>query len=146
MLQEKEKCASAEKGNSTQAHHFVENISPQQAWELLHNEKAFLVDVRTSEELPTYGKPDLSNVKGRMALIPWRLSPSFEANPHFEKDLKQSAERQESLLFLCKAGGRSYEATQFAQELGFNNCYNIEGGMDGENGWKAAELPWGGAA
>ncbi|MCC8399033.1 MAG: palindromic element RPE2 domain-containing protein [Rickettsia endosymbiont of Platyusa sonomae] len=49
------------------------------------------------------------------------------------------------LLFLCRSGGRSHEAAQFASTLGYKECYNIidgfEGGTNGA-GWKQNNLPW----
>ncbi len=124
----------------------VREITPTQAWELLQNNKALLVDVRTEQELPDYGKPELSSIGGKSLLLPWRLAPDFEANPHFIDQLKAQATSDMTLLFMCKLGGRSFEATQYAQEHGYQECYNVIGGMEGEHGWKASNLAWGGAS
>ena len=144
MLQQAKSSESSQNGDADLIHAAVKNISPTQAWNMLQTKKALLVDVRTEQELPDAGRPDLTETGGESVLISWRLAPSFEANPHFIEELQQSAKSFETLIFMCKAGGRSYEATQLAQELGYSDCYNVEGGMDGETGWKASNLPWGG--
>jgi len=60
--------------------------------------------------------------------------------------LKQVTNSNDTILFLCKAGGRSYEAASAALQSGFTQCYNVVDGMEGENGWKASDLAWGRAA
>ena len=122
----------------------VKEITPKEAWQSLESQKTILVDVRTEQELPDAGKPDLTKTGGESVLISWRLAPDYEANPHFMDQLKQVVKPDNCLLFMCKVGGRSYEATQAAMEAGFTDCANILGGMDGEQGWKASDLPWGG--
>lgn len=121
----------------------VKELTPKQAWQKIESQKTILVDVRTEQELPDAGKPDVTETGGESVLISWRLSPDYEANPHFIDQLKQVAKPEDTLLFMCKLGGRSYEATQAAMEAGFSDCANITGGMDGEQGWKASDLPWG---
>ena len=121
----------------------VREITPTQAWEMLQNKKALLVDVRTEQELPDYGQPDITSIGGESIVISWRLAPDYAANPHFIDQFKAKATPDMTLLFMCKLGGRSYEATQTAAAHGFGNSFNIIGGMEGEQGWKACNLAWG---
>lgn len=121
----------------------VKQITPPQALEMLQNDKTILVDVRTEQELPDAGQPDLSAIGGESLLIPWRLTPDMRANPQFADQFQSEVKQEQTVLFLCKLGGRSHEATQLAMQLGYENSYNIIGGMDGEQGWKACNLAWG---
>lgn len=120
----------------------VKNIKPVQAWQMLQDKKAVLVDVRTEQELPDDGQPNITETGGESVLIPWRIAPDFQANPHFIEQLKEQFSSEVALMFLCKAGGRSAEAAQVASAEGFAECYNVLGGMDGEEGWKASGLAW----
>lgn len=121
----------------------IKEITAPQAWELLQQKKAILVDVRTEQELPDYGKPDLAKLGGESLLIPWRVAPDFQVNMQFIDQLRSSVSPDIPVLFICKIGGRSYEAALAAKQAGYAECYNILGGMDGENGWKASGLDWG---
>lgn len=40
-----------------------------------------------------------------------------------------SYDRKETIVFVCRSGGRSSRATQYAQILGFESVFNMEGGM-----------------
>jgi rhodanese-related sulfurtransferase len=131
--------SSKESSDSTRTQ--IKEITPQEAWNLINHEKAQLVDVRTEQELPDYGKPDLTEIGGESFLIPWRLAPDYHANPQFADQLKAQVNPELPVVFLCKVGGRSYEATQAAQAVGYSQAYNIKGGMDGEAGWKFSNLP-----
>ncbi len=121
----------------------VKQVTPTQALEMLQNHQTLLVDVRTEQELPDAGQPDLSSIGGESILIPWRLAPDFEANPHFAEEFQAKAKPEQTILFICKSGGRSFEAAQLAMQLGYDQSYNIVGGMDAERGWKASNLAWG---
>lgn len=103
-----------------------------------------LVDVRTPQEWER-GVPDLSMLHNKNTLLQlsWRTLPAMEINPAFGKDFSaRAAERETPLLFLCKAGGRSFEAACAMSAIGYTQCYNIIGGFEDEAGWKATPLPW----
>ena len=38
-------------------------------------------------------------------------------------------ERDKPVIFICRSGNRSAQASSFAQENGFTNVYNMRGGM-----------------
>ena len=46
--------------------------------------------------------------------------------------------KDEPLMFICKSGGRSAVASEFAAAAGFTDLYNVEGGTDA---WIEAGLP-----
>ncbi len=130
--------------NAIASNEAVKEITSSQAWQLLQDKKTLLIDVRTEQELPDAGQPTLPNEGGEYHLISWRLAPNFQANPHFIESLKQTVNKSqaEKLLFICRSGGRSYEAAQAAMAEGFTESYNVTDGMDGEQGWKASNMAW----
>ena len=46
--------------------------------------------------------------------------------------------KDQPLMFICKSGGRSAVASEFAAAAGFTDLYNVEGGTDA---WIEAGLP-----
>jgi rhodanese-related sulfurtransferase len=85
--------------------------------------------------------------------ISWLFYPSMEVNKNFIEQLSSvTSDKTQKLAFLCKVGGRSYDAALTALGNGYENCYNIVGGFEGDldesgkrgniNGWKAENLPW----
>jgi rhodanese-related sulfurtransferase len=74
--------------------------------------KLQVVDVRSDEEFAE------GHIKGA-DLYPVDEFP--DALEHLSKD--------ETIVFVCRSGGRSGRATQFALENGFKQVYNMKGGM-----------------
>lgn len=134
---------------------YAGDITPAQAWDILAAEKnSILVDVRTPSEWSFIGYPDLSSLDKKVIFLSWRLSPNMEVNHDFVLQLVNEIklDKNDKVLLLCRSGGRSMDAAIALTEKGFNQCYNIEGGFEGEinesghrgakNGWKACNLPW----
>ncbi len=134
---------------------YAGDISPAQAWEILAQEKnSILVDVRTPGEWSFIGYPDLSSLSKNVHFISWRLSPNMEINEDFVLQVLKEVklDKNDKVLLLCRSGGRSRDAAIAMTSMGFKQCYNIEGGFEGEinetghrgakNGWKACNLPW----
>jgi len=131
----------------------VKLINPKDAFEILKNQNnSILVDVRTNEEFNFVGMVDASAFQNRMILNPWQVLPQMNLNQNFANELIAKAPLESTLLFLCKTGGRSNQSAEFALSLGYQNCYNIVNGFEGDlnensqrgfvNGWKASHLPW----
>ncbi len=131
----------------------VEQISPQNAFELLKNQKnSVLIDVRTSEELNFVGVVNASSFENRLIFLAWQTLPQMEQNQNFASDLLAKVNKDNEVLFLCRTGGRSNQSAQLASTLGFKKTYNIINGFEGDlnsqnhrglvNGWKASNLPW----
>ena len=131
----------------------VEQISPQNAFELLKNQKnSVLIDVRTSEELSFVGVVNASSFENRLIFLAWQTLPQMQQNQNFANDLLAKVNIDNEILFLCRTGGRSNQSAQLASTLGFKKCYNIINGFEGDlnsqnhrgliNGWKASNLPW----
>lgn len=83
----------------------------------------------------------LSKAKDRFVLIDVRRPDEFTGElGHIEgselvtlgPDLEQKLnliDKDEPYVFICRSGGRSGQATAYAQTLGFKNVYNMMGGM-----------------
>lgn len=46
--------------------------------------------------------------------------------------------KDKTIVFICRSGGRSAQATAYAQQMGFTNVYNMQGGM---LLWNQLQLP-----
>lgn len=105
-----------------------------------------LIDVRTPGEWQTIGVPKIEIQQ--LLLLSWRLAPNFELNPEFENEIKAKiSDQQYDLFFICRSGGRSYEAAKFVNNLGYTACYNVIDGFEGTGesdslGWKNSNLPY----
>ena len=118
---------------------------PQEAF-LLMQAGAKLIDVRTQAELYWVGQ-----VPGA-TWVEWNSYPGGALNQEFVNQLASVAAKSETLLFLCRSGGRSHFAASVAAQAGWRECYNVLEGFEGDrdasqrrgsmNGWKAVGLPW----
>lgn len=134
--------------------HQPESLTCRESWNLLANDpNAMLVDVRTKEEWQSVGAPDLSSIGKEAVLLSWKTNPGYALNENFLRELAQRAPNQDAkILFLCRSGGRSYDAATAALEAGYRDCVNLVDGFEGEpnasgerctvSGWRAANLPW----
>lgn len=58
--------------------------------------------------------------------------PRAEAMPLHTLPIKLSdLNREEKLVLICRSGARSAQACMFLQQQGFENVYNLRGGMIG---------------
>ncbi|MBK8174476.1 MAG: rhodanese-like domain-containing protein [Rhodospirillales bacterium] len=133
---------------------YAGDVAPSKAWEVLSGDPdAVLVDVRTPAEWNYVGVPDLGRAGKKPLFLPWLLFPSMEVNPHFVEHLEKSGLPLEApILFLCRSGARSKSAAIAMTARGFQRCYNITSGFEGDpdqarhrgtvNGWKVEGLPW----
>ena len=133
---------------------YTGDLSALKAWDFLKEDpNVELIDVRTSAEWHYVGFPDLNIAHKKPMFIEWRVLPDMSLNERFLDSLnKLVPDKNKSLVFLCRTGGRSQEAAIAATKNGYKACYNIENGFEGElnnkskrghlNGWKASDLPW----
>jgi len=133
---------------------YAGDLTPEQAWEILKSETdAALIDVRTDAEFHYIGLADLSSLGKEPKLIQWKLFPAMNLNPDFDQQINSlGANPDTALLFLCRSGVRSLHSAIRMTEQGYNRCYNVSGGFEGDpdakkhrgttNGWKVAGLPW----
>ncbi|HTE16712.1 MAG TPA: rhodanese-like domain-containing protein [Burkholderiales bacterium] len=122
-------------------------LTPNEAHELMrHHPNAKLVDVRTRAEWDWVGRvPNAVEVE----LMSY---PGNRPNDAFITELEKKVPKNSLVMFLCRSGGRSHNAAGFAAQAGYNNCYNVLEGFEGDRdasgqrnktgGWRAAGLPW----
>lgn len=140
--------------NVIQAQGYAGDVSPQDAWQLLsQNKDAVLVDVRTTAEWSYVGLPDLSSIGKQPVLLQWQVYPAMQVNADFVAALsKDGIGGERPILFLCRSGVRSKAAAMAMTQAGATHCYNISDGFEGPidkaghrgtvAGWKQAGLPW----
>ena len=129
------------------------DLSPTDAHRLVAAGMARLIDVRSRFEYEFVGR-----VPGSV-LVEWRVyepdgTDRVKARPNeqFVAQLSAVAKPDETLLFLCRSGVRSIGAAAAAAAAGYNNCYNVLEGFEGDKdanghrgnigGWRKAGLPW----
>ena len=102
-----------------------------------NNPKTVLLDVRTEGEWDELGKPDTKDLGIKSFFITISQDTSFIDN------VKQSIDKEEQVLVMCAAGGRSIIAANLLAKEGYNTL-NISDGFSGNGedpGWKNLGLP-----
>ena len=129
---------------------YAGGVTPQQAWALLQEGAAQLVDVRSAEELKFVGQ-----VPGSQH-VAWATGTALTRNPRFVRELEaklaKAGGKDAVVLLLCRSGKRSVLAAEAAARAGFTNVYNVLEGFEGEidaqgqrghgDGWRFHSLPW----
>ena len=124
---------------------YAGELTPQETFELLQQGAAALVDVRSKAELDLVGRvPNANHVE-------WAFYPGMLPNTEFAAQLQAQLDKSQTIIFMCRTGGRSHSAAVVAQQLGYK-AYNMLEGFEGAaneqrqrtliNGWKQAGLPW----
>ena len=102
-----------------------------------NNPKTVLLDVRTNQEWETVGKPETENLGIKTFFITISQDPSFIEN------VKKEIKKENQVLVMCAAGGRSIIAANRLQNEGYT-AHNISDGFSGNSqdpGWKNSGLP-----
>ncbi|MCB0407862.1 MAG: rhodanese-like domain-containing protein [Bdellovibrionales bacterium] len=90
----------------------VTDISPEDV--VSHKTKVRLIDVRRPDEY-----------EGELGHIPGAELLTLDYLPQKISELP----KDETIVFICRSGQRSGQATAFALENGFKDVYNMKGGM-----------------
>ena len=104
---------------------------------ITNNPKTVLLDVRTENEWNAVGKPDTKDLGIKSFFITISQDPSFLDN------VKQNIDKEEQVLVMCAAGGRSIIAANLLSNEGYNTL-NVSDGFSGNGqdpGWKNLGLP-----
>ena len=138
-------------------------VTAQEAYDLWKAapDEVRILDVRTPEEYIFVGHPDMAvNLPLIFPKYEWdanRRKYGVEPNADFLADAQEFFAPDDTLLVMCRSGGRSAMAVNMLAAAGFNNAYTITDGMEGDkvkepgslyhgkrmkNGWKNAGLPW----
>lgn len=138
-------------------------VTAKEAYEKWQAEpdKVRIIDVRTPEEYLFVGHPDMA----------WKIpvaDQSYEWDPEkqqypmkplmdFIARVQTIAKPDDTLMLMCRSGGRSAIACNFLAKAGYTNAYNIIDGMEGDanadsdsvaqaqplnEGWKNSGCPW----
>jgi rhodanese-related sulfurtransferase len=129
-------------------------VTAQEAFTLLQlDAQVKLIDVRTNAERDWIGRVAIA--EAQHGAVQWNLYPGGAVNPDFLEQLAAAAGKDGVLLFLCRSGVRSRHAAKLATEHGYQHCYDILQGFEGDKdqqghrknvgGWCHAGLPWIGA-
>lgn len=90
-----------------------------------HAPSLILIDVRRPEEY--------NNELGHIA-----NTKLFTLGPDLEQFLHSVKNPEDYIVFICRSGGRSGNATTMAREFGLKNTFNMTGGM---LRWNSFNLP-----
>ena len=102
-----------------------------------NNPKTVLLDVRTEDEWKTIGKPVSDSLGIKTFFITIGQDSSFLEN------VKKKINKENQILVMCAAGGRSIIAANLLQNEGYIT-HNISDGFSGNGqdlGWKNSGLP-----
>lgn len=122
-------------------------LLPMEAHEIMRSAPgAKMIDVRTRAEIDWVGK-----IPGAVE-VEWATYPGMRLNPHFMAQLEQLVEKEALVMFICRSATRSHFAAVAATQAGYNDCYNVLEGFEGDKtsenqrnvlgGWRKAGLPW----
>ena len=131
-------------------------VTAQEAYDMwkADPERVKIIDVRTPEEYYFVGHAEMArNIPVGFVKYEWnyeKKEPAVNPNPDFITAVEDAYSEDDTLLLVCRSGGRSAKATDALAQVGFKNVYNIIDGMEGDlvddrrmkNGWKNAGLPW----
>ena len=101
------------------------------------NPKTVLLDVRTNDEWKTLGKPDSTNFGIKTFFI------TISQDSSFIETIKKKINKDNQVLVMCAAGGRSIIAATLLHNEGYV-AHNISDGFSGNGqdlGWKNSGLP-----
>ena len=144
----------------TRLGHYVTAKEAYDKWKAAPD-KIMVIDVRTPEEYIFIGHADMAwNIPVAFQTYEWDVRKKYLAikpNVDFVSQVKDLAKPADTILVMCRSGGRSAAAVNLLAEAGFTNVYNIIDGMEGDtvddpesifhgkrmkNGWKNSGLPW----
>jgi rhodanese-related sulfurtransferase len=127
----------------------ITELSPQEAFEMAQKPSTYLIDVRSIAEYVFVGHPEMAYN------IPYSFwsekDKALLTNETFVEDLTERFDKNETLIFLCRSGGRSLSAAKKIVRAGFSKVYNLTQGFEGnknENGyriiggWKNSGVPY----
>jgi rhodanese-related sulfurtransferase len=80
-----------------------------------------------------------------------RNRPVMPLNENFVAEVEKRYKKTDTILVMCRSGGRSAAAVNMLAEAGFSNIHNVTDGFEGDadrnggrtrNGWKNSDVPW----
>jgi rhodanese-related sulfurtransferase len=132
---------------------YVTSAEAYEKWKAAPD-KVKLLDVRTPEEFIFVGHPEMARcVPLGYQSYRWDEEKGYfdlDVNPHFVAQVREWFDPDETVMLMCRSGGRSAMAVNLLVQAGYTDAWNITDGMEGDmddgkrtkNGWKNANLPW----
>jgi rhodanese-related sulfurtransferase len=124
-------------------------------------DRMVVLDVRTVEEYIFVGHaPRARNIPVKVLnreLTAKNGKPVLEPNPDFVSQVRRDYKIDDTIIVMCRSGGRSAMAVNLLAEAGFKNVFNITDGFEGDavkdpdsyyhgkrvkNGWRNSGAPW----
>ena len=148
------------KGKQTVLGLYATSWEAYEKWRAEPN-KVKIIDVRTPEEYLFVGHPVMAwKIPVAVQLYEWdpeKMNFPMKPLPDFVSRVKDVANPDDTLMLICRSGGRSAIAVNLLAQAGFTHIYNIVDGMEGDliedpdsvfagqrlkNGWKNSGCPW----
>lgn len=150
---------------SVSSAHAFQDITAQNAYNMLATGTAIMIDVRTTEEWAWVGHPG-ANKQGQGAEIApyvvniaWEIEKPGQGYKLIQNNLflgdvdKLNLPADMPIITICRSGGRSAKAALALESVGYTNLFNtlngFEGGTDPNTGyrtkiegWKNTGLPY----
>jgi rhodanese-related sulfurtransferase len=138
-------------------------VTAKEAYEKWQAEpdKIKIIDVRTPEEYLFVGHPTMAwKIPVATQSYEWDAEKKqfpMKLLPDFVSRVSEVAKPEDTIMAMCRSGGRSAIAANFLAKAGFKNVYNIIDGMEGDangdfgsvaqaqplkDGWKNSGCPW----
>ena len=152
--------ASLPEGKQTVLGLYVTAKEAYEKWQA-EREKVKILDVRTPEEYLFVGHPTMAwKIPVAVQIYEWDAEKKkFPMKPlrDFVTRVNEVATTNDTLMVMCRSGGRSAIAVNMLAQAGFQHVYNITDGMEGDvvedpgnvflgqrlkNGWKNSGCPW----
>ena len=124
-------------------------------------EHVCIIDVRTPEEHLFVGHPPMAwKVPLIEVLYTWNAEKNefpMQFHPDFVSRVQSVVRPGDTILAMCRSGGRSAMAVNLLAQAGLKKAYNVIDGMEGDavqdphsvfvgqrlmNGWKNSGCPW----
>jgi rhodanese-related sulfurtransferase len=123
-------------------------------------DKIKILDVRTPGEYVFVGHAPMATnipIKFFKEIDAGKMKPIMSLNEKFVDSVKKKFKATDTILVMCRSGGRSALAVNTLAKAGFKNVYNIVDGFEGDklhdpqsyndgkrivNGWKNSGAAW----
>ena len=139
---------------------YVTSAEAYEKWRAAPDEVK-LLDVRTPEEFIFVGHPEMAQcIPLGFQSYRWDEEKGYydlDVNKEFVGQVREAFDPEETLLLMCRSGGRSAMAVNLLAKAGYTDAWNITDGMEGDlvndpespddgkrmtNGWKNSGVPW----
>ena len=138
-------------------------VTAKQAYEKWHTDpdKLKILDVRTQAEYIFVGHaPMATNIPFQFFKTDTgfkKIKPIMSLNENFVAEVKKKYKKTDTILIICRSGGRSAAAVNMLAKEGFKTAYSITDGFEGDklkvpgsykngkrvvNGWQNSGAPW----